>query len=424
MRFRRNKDKADFEPAKFQSVEDIEAEFANVDSPRDYPPTVPAMSPPPPPPMPTPPQGTPAPVTPPPPPPLAIPAPATPPAPAVTPVVVPQPEPATTPASAGPDLWVRPGKFAASLVPTGRYAGQSIVGQPGSLLEIERTLANPITGGHRPAVVVDLVDAGRIVIGAVSVRGALHYDSRTVRQDSYSLGKSEDGAWAIAAIADGVSEGALSHLGADTAAHQAVTSARTELARQGFESADWARVAAEVRAKVQASTRQLVAGKIVGADGTPVDPKTLSDEDLARAAGTTSELLVIAVKPSPAGTYSFARVVIAGDGSGLMLDPSRGWKPLSVGKNNVGGFANNAVKPLPLDVGTPVVQRGTLEPGQAVLLTTDGIGDFLVDGSTEVGGYLHQEWSTPISSVNLVRSASFVTYQSDDDRAVVIVWAS
>jgi hypothetical protein len=88
----------------------------------------------------------------------------------------------------------------------------------------------------------------------------------------------------------------------------------------------------------------------------------------------------------------------------------------------VGGFANNAVLPLPIDSGPPLVQPGLLEPGQAVLATSDGIGDFIGNGSTEVGGYLHQEWSKPVSVVNLVRSASFITYQSDDDRTAVIVW--
>lgn len=330
-----------------------------------------------------------------------------------------------TPAASGQpalEVWVAPGTFRSTLVPTGPYAGLSIVGEPGSLLETVREIAPPITGGHRPAVIVDVVDVGRVTVGAVSLRGALHYDSRVVRQDSYALGTSDDGQWAVVGMADGVSEGPLSHLGADAAAQQSLTSARGELARVGFDAADWNAVAEDVRTKVRSRSRQLIAGKITTADGGTVDAQTLSDEDLARSMGTTAELLIVAVKPSESGVFPYVRIVIAGDGTGLVLDPSRGWKTLSIGKTHAGGFANNAVRPLPIDPGAPLIQRGELEHGQAIFVTTDGIGNFILDGSTQVGGYLHQEWAKPVSAVNLVRSSSFITYQADDDRTAVIVW--
>jgi serine/threonine protein phosphatase PrpC len=78
---------------------------------------------------------------------------------------------------------------------------------------------------------------------------------------------------------------------------------------------------------------------------------------------------------------------------------------------------------LPSDEVSVLVRHDSIEPGQALVITTDGIGDFLADGSTPVGGYLHQAWRTPVSHAEMLRSASFVTFQCDDDRTAVVVWA-
>ena len=167
-----------------------------------------------------------------------------------------------TPAASGQpalEVWIAPGKLRSTLVPTGPYAGLSIVGEPGSLLGTVREIAPPFTGGHRPATIVNVVDAGKVVVGAVSLRAALHYGPLVVRQDSYALGTSDDGQWAVIGIADGVSEGPFSYLGADAAAQQLLTSARGELTRVGFDAADWNAVAEDVRTKLRSRSRQLIA---------------------------------------------------------------------------------------------------------------------------------------------------------------------
>ncbi|TFB96274.1 MULTISPECIES: protein phosphatase 2C domain-containing protein [unclassified Cryobacterium] len=334
--------------------------------------------------------------------------------------------PAIEPIASGafpPGRWVKPGPFVAVPVADGPNAGSAVIGTAGSLLEVMARLAMPTPGGHRPAIVVDRIDSGALAIGAVSLRGAAHYDGGRVRQDSYSVGESRDGAWFIATIADGVSQGALSQIGADAAAQTGVSQVQAELARSGFDDADWQSVAVKVRDAVRARAEAVLAGSISNPRGEPMDVAGVSDRQYAVQLGTTAEFIVVANRADIDGAHRYVRVVVAGDGSSLILDPSKGWQVLSLGKSTSSGTKSNAVTALPLDPGPATVQHGTLHRGQALLVTTDGIGDFLLDGSTEVGGYLHNALKSPVGPVDLVRAASFVTFQADDDRTVVIVWA-
>jgi len=260
----------------------------------------------------------------------------------------------------------------------------------------------------------------------VSLRGALHYDSGTVRQDAFTLGLSDDGAFVVASIADGVSQGAVSHLGAEWASQQAAVITRDMLTHTKGDLAgvDWNHVAAEVRSAVRYRAEQHLGSSFTKRAGGQADPTEVPDREYAKVMGTTAEVLVVAVSPDEAGTHRAVRVVIAGDGSGMVLDPKHGWWVLGMGKAAGGDIASNAVLTLPLDPGPPTVQHWDLQPGQAVAAVTDGFGDPFGDGSTPVASYLHEVWRRPVrSATELLRTASFVRLQADDDRTVVVVWA-
>ena len=69
--------------------------------------------------------------------------------------------------------------------------------------------------------------------------------------------------------------------------------------------------------------------------------------------------------------------------------------------------------------GFPQLQRGYLTRGQALVLTTDGIGDGM---GGPASGYLHAHLARPLAAHELLRVGSFTTFQSDDDRGMFVAW--
>ena len=307
-----------------------------------------------------------------------------------------------------------------------RYVSQDVVENAGSLIEVRQHPQSAVVGGHRPSVVADVLDLGGLVVGAVSIRGAAHYDSRTVRQDAYSLGSTEDGRYLVAAVADGVSEGKFSHLGAEWACQQGVILAKQELSQSGdCLQADWGKVGSALREEVRNRAIHHLGEGFLNSDGDRVQSADVPDSVFARAMGTTSELLVVDTIPDADDAFVALRIVISGDGSGLVLDQQKGWALL--GDRKVGGdqsMASNAVSPLPVDTGPPNVFGWKLQPGQAVVVATDGFGDPIGDGATPVAGYLLRAWAKPLKSIpELIRTSNFIRVQADDDRSAVVVWA-
>lgn len=322
--------------------------------------------------------------------------------------------------------WVIPSPYQPRRQLGGPFAGCDVIGDPGSLLELRHHPATAVIGGHRPSATVDVVDHGRIVAGAASIRGAAHYDSGTVRQDSYTMGASSDGRYLIAVFGDGIGSGPLSHLGAEWACQQGLILTRRALDEAADVGAvSWSELSAELRRTVRERAEQHLGSAFSNEDGTKADPTKVSDKHYAKKMGTTAEVLVVGVEPEADGSHVAVRVVVSGDGTGLVLDPGRGWWRWGVEKiGGDGSIASNAVLPLPIDSGDPLVSTWQLEPGQAVVVGTDGIGDPLGDGATALGGYLHGKWASPVrNAAEFLRIASFIRLQADDDRTVVVVWA-
>lgn len=67
------------------------------------------------------------------------------------------------------------------------------------------------------------------------------------------------------------------------------------------------------------------------------------------------------------------------------------------------------------------MRRGSLEADQALLLVTDGIGDFLGDGSSPLGGFLQDRLLACAGLPDFLRAVGAWAYQMDDDRTAVLV---
>ena len=64
-------------------------------------------------------------------------------------------------------------------------------------------------------------------------------------------------------------------------------------------------------------------------------------------------------------------------------------------------------------------------PGDGLLLSSDGIGNFLTFNGepTLLGRDLASLWSAPVPMLDFVRDASFELQSADDDRTAVMIWA-
>lgn len=318
--------------------------------------------------------------------------------------------------------WQKPGPAAAEAITEGQYEGRVAVGNIGEMQRIVPRILPNLRGGHRPESMVDSGFAcNGLYVGAVSVRGPGHHHLGAPRQDHYAIGI--EGDWFIGVVADGVSEGALSHLGAERAAFTAVAEIRSRIKGSGLEARDWPAIAEACRTAVRAMALQLVGRHIVDAEGAPVAPEMVGDRTLATHVATTCDVVVCALHADSAGNRTFTRTTISGDGSAYLLSPQDGWQQVGAGKVNEAGVVDNSLTPLPLDPGPPRVTVSKLAAGQALVLCTDGFGDLIETGLRPVGRYLFERWSRPLDAAQLLDSASFLNKNADDDRTAVILWA-
>ena len=65
--------------------------------------------------------------------------------------------------------------------------------------------------------------------------------------------------------------------------------------------------------------------------------------------------------------------------------------------------------------------RGTLRPGEALVLASAGLGTPVRE--TPVGTYLAQAWAEPPGPVTYLHQLQFDLRSFDDDRTAVVVWA-
>jgi len=293
----------------------------------------------------------------------------------------------------------------------GRPLEHYIVGDPGRA-------ASEVTGplrrqpGHPPEIVIDAGAFGRVTVRAASVRGLSSRFYDKPRQDDYGLGTSSDGEWLVAVVADGVAAGSLSHLAARSVVRQVPELVRAELGdRPGdrLEDVDWSGVfGAAARSIVGLGRRRL---------GTENEPPTV--EEIAKAMSSTA--VVAVCETGGDGPWRVALSWV-GDSSAWVLRGDRWepWSDTSKAQAEVGSSRVVALPALP-SAGVPV-RIGRLEPGDVLVLVSDGLGDPMGEGSGEVSTFLREAWSTPPDPLTFAAQASFARKSFDDDRTAVAVW--
>lgn len=287
-----------------------------------------------------------------------------------------------------------------------------VIGEPGrSYFEI---------GGGAPPIVAtphdsacDGYDFDGWHVRAASVRGLSHRYSGTPRQDSYAIRFCPEAGRLVIVVCDGVGSGRLSHVAAEIVSEQ-IADAVVGTDHRGD---DWTRLFETASMAVLRAAAPLM-GEIE------------CTVDTARSVMASTATVVELSGLNTPGPWEL-RTATVGDSAAWVSDldePGIGfgpWRPVSGGRVDSGdGPATTVTSALPIRPGTQVeAVRGRLEPGQLLLVCTDGVGDAFGAGTGQVATALGAEWVTPPTPINFAAHVGFGRRSHVDDRTGVAVWA-
>jgi len=273
--------------------------------------------------------------------------------------------------------------------------GPLTIGEPAPAIEPRLAAGEP----YRPDTIADGGTAFGLTVRAASVRGLHKRFVGGPRQDDLCLGLHSETQTLIAAVADGVSGAARSDLGAALAVRYATAAVTRQLDAHGDAAAvDWA------NAFDQAAWALISEGERTGVD--------------AVSLATTLVVAVVSVGDSGAVSVHAAAV---GDSPSFRLH-GRHYDPVVDSRASEDGLIGGGVQALPRDARSVDVGTCALEPGDALLLCTDGVALPLAGGESELGRAFARELAIPPDVVDFARLLDFSRSTYDDDRSLIAIW--
>ncbi|MEU0478538.1 protein phosphatase 2C domain-containing protein [Streptosporangium sp. NPDC006013] len=249
----------------------------------------------------------------------------------------------------------------------------------------------------RPDSELDGAALPGLVVRAASIRGDAHRYYGTPRQDAMGLWQTGE-AQLLTCVADGLGSKELSHAGAS----QACASAYRNIT--------------DLRAYTDL---QVAAEYLIEGIADDIRKQAVQHEVPADALSTT--FLAAVIDQSADASSHRARLMRVGDSTAFLL--RRGVWEECFGKEGEETIASSATHALPGDIGHVEVAVADLEPGDMLLLCTDGISTPLTRNS-RVGDQLSAWWSQaePPSLPEFFWQSSFRAKSYDDDRTAICVW--
>ncbi len=263
----------------------------------------------------------------------------------------------------------------------------------------------PHSSGYRPDFAADGWSTEHLAVRAASVRGYQHRHDGTPRQDDFALAAHPGSGAVVAAVADGVANAELAHLGATLVCRSAVDQLLHALDDNDSAAPDWPNLMSCAGwALVDFAARQ---------------PATDGEADPDRAERLLATTLVVAlVRPVPGGG-AIAELARVGDSAAWLLRDDR-WLPVFAGDGDE--LINPVVSALPRVPAELAGSTVELAPGDVLLLGTDGVGLAVGDGSGQVGAAFAETLRQPPAPLELARLLDFSRETFDDDRTLVAVW--
>jgi serine/threonine protein phosphatase PrpC len=276
--------------------------------------------------------------------------------------------------------------------------GPVTIGEPAPEIEPRLAAGEP----YRPDTIADGGSAFGLTVRAASIRGLHKRFVGGPRQDDLCLRTHDASGTLIAAVADGVSSAPRSDLGAALAVRYATAAVARHLDADGGDEVDWVNV-------FEQAAWALISEERRGGDETDSGSGSLA-----------TTLLVAVISAGESGTVAVQAAAV-GDSPAFRLQ-GREYDPVVGQPVHDDDLIGGGVLALPRDAGSAAVGGCTLEPGDALLLCTDGLALPLADGTGELGRAFARELARPPDVVDFARLLDFSRSTYDDDRTLVAVW--
>ncbi|MEV4638070.1 protein phosphatase 2C domain-containing protein [Actinoplanes sp. NPDC049548] len=277
-----------------------------------------------------------------------------------------------------------------------------VVGKPTAAFAPKPSMAS----AYRPDYIADGWATRDFVVRAASVRGYSHRVSGDPRQDDIAVAWHEASGAVLFAVADGVGNAPLSHVGATSACRAAISAMTT-----GLDSptgrVDWAGL-------LQGAAWQICEQARISLGLREIN-KQAAEEQMA------TTLVAGMVLPHPDGPR--VELVQAGDSSAWILNVrARRYQCLTPTKFRQGEEVfSNSVVALPRVPPTDV-KHGLLNQGEILLVGTDGFGDPLGDGNNMIGDHFADAFHELPPVLKFANDLDFSRETWDDDRTLFALW--
>ncbi len=264
---------------------------------------------------------------------------------------------------------------------------------------------------YRPDTALDGGTCHGLTVRAASVRGRSKRFQGGPRQDDFCLLASASRPALVVAVADGMGSATHSSLGAALAVRHAVEAIEEQLREHAPAEIDWSAVFDRAGAALLVEHRRRTGTEI---DGRPDREETRA---VSRELGTTLTAAIVEARPDRGMSVAVAAI---GDSPAYRVKGAT--YELLVGERETDEqFSTSAVTALPY-LPAPTVCNVHMEPGEVLLVCTDGFSGPLSAGNSDVGRLFARELIAPppLSSWSYLVDFAKATY--DDDRTLVAIW--
>lgn len=304
-------------------------------------------------------------------------------------------------------------------VARGRRPSKSPTGPRGlaNAPEIRRSSQSRSANPDYAASIVALRDPDRTglvttTVSAASKQGTAHINSGLPRQDNYCVLTKESEV--VIVLCDGVSSATEAHLGSLFLV-QNFERYYDEVFPDGYsiDLAKWK----ELNLKLSQNLVAMHISKSKHKGATL--PTDLVELRLAAARNYASTLEVLVFKNPYAGSsiqYTYVR--ISGDGDAFLVrdDIVRAFND---GRDE--SLKDSAVSPLPVTDKDPYIAQGAIEPGQSLMICTDGISDFISGNADWRAQLVSFCKSQNPKDEDLLQLVAFPDSNARDDRTLVTI---
>ena len=272
-------------------------------------------------------------------------------------------------------------------------------------------------GGHSRDIACDIGTVGDLAVAAASIRGNSHRYHGERCEDSFCFTTgttAEEGPFLVVVVGDGLTSASHSAYGSARATYLFANKLASRLsAASGLTDEVFMEASEEVIEEVRTALKSWAPDDYLAPTETPTDVDPAAFD-------TTLTFAVLPARTTAPEELRTLRWGTIGDSPIFKLSAD-GWEKVSTRTDRE--VIDSATRTL--YSATEISHGGTeLTNDEVLVLTTDGVGDFLVDsrGTLAVGSDLAERWQRPVGVESFISDLMFDLKSADDDRTAVVCW--